>query len=179
VNEINIEENQVCPNCDKETLTTTETKREIPYFGEASLYSLRCHNEYCDFFQADVEALSDKGPLTVTYTITKEDDVNTRVVKSSDATVHIGNIGSIEPGSSSAGYITTVEGVLNRMLSQIQYQEKTSDSQEDIDLARRYIDELEAVLQGEKELTLEIDDPKGNSMIISEDADVSELKQRE
>lgn len=174
--EINIEENQTCPNCSKNTLTTTETVRQIPYFGEASLFSLRCHNEYCDFFQADIEALSEKDPLRVEYVITKEEDINTRVVKSSNATVHIGEVGSIEPGASSAGYITTVEGVLNRMLSQIRYQEKTAETEETIKTAQKHIQKLEAVLNGEEELTLVIEDPKGNSMIISEDAKVTKLE---
>ena len=160
--------NQVCPICKKKTLTLMEDEQEIPYFGKIYLFSMNCSN--CNYHKADVEAAERKDPCKYTFEINGEQDLNVRVVKSSEAIVKLPFIMTIEPGPSSNGYITNVEGILSRVKNAI---ETARDSEEDNNAkkkAKNMLKKLQKVMWGQEKLKLIIEDPSGNSAIISERA---------
>ena len=164
---------QVCPMCRKKTLTLMEEEIEVPYFGKVHLFSMSCSN--CKFHKADVEAEEKKEPSRYTIDIDSEKDMQIRIVKSSEATVKIPHITTIESSGSSEGYITNVEGLLNRVKKQI---EVIRDNEEDPSLkkkAKNMLKKLTKVMWGQEKLKIIIEDPNGNSTIISEKAKKTKL----
>ena len=164
---------QICPMCRKKTLTLLEEEMEVPYFGKVYLYSMSCDN--CKFHKADIESENENEPSKFTIDIDSEKDMKIRLIKSSEATVKIPHITTIEPGSSSEGYITNVEGLLNRVKQQI---ESIRDSEEDVDLkkkAKNMLKKITKVMWGQEKLKIIIEDPSGNSAIVSDKAKKSKL----
>lgn len=164
---------QPCPMCHKETLTLTEDEMEVPYFGKIYVFSMTCDN--CKYHKADVEATEEKEPCKYTLEISSEDDMKIRVVKSSEAVIKIPHISTVEPGPASSGYVTNVEGILNRIKHSI---ETLRDSEEDSDAkkkAKNMLKKLQKVMWGREKIKLIIEDPTGNSAIISDKAVKSKL----
>ncbi len=159
---------QPCPMCRKKSLTLTEQETEVPYFGKLFVFSMNCSE--CKYHKSDVEAGEKKEPAKYAFEVASKEDLNARVVKSSGATVKIPHIGSIEPGPSSEGYVTNVEGILTRIKEQV---ELLRDNEEDEDVrkkAKNLLKKLQRVLWGSEKAKLIISDPSGNSAIISEKA---------
>lgn len=161
-------EGEHCVFCKKNTLTLREAEREIPYFGKIAIFSMTCENEECGYHKADVESLEKNDPVKVSFTVSTEDDLNVRVIKSSFAKITIPRIGSIEPGEASNGYITTVEGVINRIKKQIEIIRDNAEDNTDRKKAKNLLKKLNKTLMGQEELTIKLEDPTGNSAIISE-----------
>ncbi|MBI4450331.1 ZPR1 zinc finger domain-containing protein, partial [Candidatus Woesearchaeota archaeon] len=135
---------------------------------------MTCTN--CKFHKADIEAAEHHEPAKYTLEVSGKPDLNIRVVKSGEATVKIPHVGSIEPGPASEGYITNVEGILNRIKHQI---EVLRDVEEDDDAKRKaknMIKKLQSVLWGQESIKLIVEDPTGNSAIISDKAVKQKLK---
>jgi zinc finger protein len=167
-------EKQPCPMCKKNTLTLTEDEREVPYFGKVYVFSMTCTN--CKYHKADVETVEKQDPCKYSIEVSGEKDMKIRIVKSSEATVKIPHMVSIEPGPASSGYITNVEGILNRIKHQI---EQAKESEEDNDAkkkAKNMLKKLNKVMWGQEKLKIIIEDPSGNSVIISDKAVKSKLK---
>ncbi len=168
-------EHQSCPLCHKKTLTLTEEETDVPFFGRAYLFSMRCSS--CGYFISDIEAEQERDPVKYTLEINNESDMKIRIVKSSNATVRFKELKmSMEPGSSSTGFITNVEGLLERF-KQIIEQERDSNDDEDVrENAKRLLKKIWKIKLGDNNTTLIIEDPGGNSAIISEKAKVEKLK---
>lgn len=170
----NLLKGQQCPICSKKTLTLVEEDMEIPYFGKCYLFSMSCSS--CKFHKADVESDGSKEPCKFVFEIEGEKDMTVRVVKSSEAVIKIPHMISIEPGPASLGFITNIEGLLNRVKDQI---ESTRDSEEDPALkkkAKNMLKKLNKAMWGQEKLKIIIEDPSGNSAIISDKAVKSKLK---
>jgi zinc finger protein len=165
---------QQCPVCGKMTLTLVESERDITYFGKVFLFSMDCSN--CGFFKADVETENSGKPMKITYDITKEDDMKVRVIKSSSATVKIPRITTIEPGAASNGYVTNIEGILNRVKTQIEKVRDEAEDKADRTKAKNLLKKLRKIMWGEESITITIEDPNGNSAIVDEKAVISKGK---
>lgn len=166
-------EGEECPVCGEEKLNLRETERDIPQFGQCFLFSMDCEN--CGYHQADVESVEEKDPCKYTFEITSEDDMGVRVVKSSSAVIKLPYLGSMEPGEASNGYVTNVEGILNRMKKQA---EKIRDSAKDKSVrkkAKKRVKKLTDVMWGKREQKMVIEDKTGNSAIVSDKAEKEEL----
>jgi zinc finger protein len=165
---IDIIEGQPCPMCHKATLVLREMNREIPFFGMCYIFSMDCGS--CDYHMADVEADAGSGkPVKYTLEVEEEKDLSIRVVKSSTATVKVPHLIEITPGPISNGYVTNVEGILNRIKKSIEDQ-KDDDDPAIVKKAKNQLKKIQRVLWGQEKLTLVISDPAGNSAIISEKA---------
>lgn len=164
---------QQCPVCNKKTLTLSESENEVPFFGKLFLFSMNCTN--CKYHKSDVEAAQQKPPVKYVFEVDGKEDLKVRVVKSADAVVKFARVGSIEPGPASNGYVTNIEGLINRMKEQI---EKVRDLEEDADAkkkAKNLLKKLQKVLWGDEKLKITIEDKSGNSAIISEKAKKQKL----
>jgi zinc finger protein len=169
---------ELCPFCNKKTLALLESEMEIPYFGKAYIFSMDCGNPECGYHKADVEsAEEDKEPAKYTLEISSEEDMKIRVVKSSTATVKIPHVGDIQPGDAANGYVTNVEGILMRMKKQVEkFRDDQEAEEEDRNKAKNIVKKLTRVIWGQEKLKLIIEDPNGNSAIISPKAEKSKLK---
>ncbi len=158
-----------CPICHEKTLTLMEAERDIPYFGTCYLFSMSCSN--CQYHKADVEVAERHGPVKQRFTITGEDDLSVRVIKSSTAKLKVGTIGTIEPGEAANGYITNIEGILKRIQHATELLKNAAQDEGDtatVKKAKNRLKKLTRVLWGQEPLTLTLTDPAGNSAIISE-----------
>lgn len=165
---------EVCPICRKKTLTLMEEDTEVPYFGKVFVFSMTCLN--CKYHKADLEAAEKHDPVKYTLEVSAEDDMNIRVVKSSEATIKIPHVMTIAPGPASIGFISNIQGVLERVKSAI---ETMRDGEEDNTVkkkAKNMLKKLQKVMWGQEKLKIIIEDPTGNSAIISEKAVKSKLK---
>ncbi len=165
--------NQPCAFCHEKKMILREAETDIPYFGKAFIFSMDCEN--CKYHKSDVE-LEKKEPVKWTLEVNGGDDMKIRIVKSSEATVKIPHIMNIEPGPASEGYVTNVEGLLNRVKDVLEGAKAAgSEEEEESDdnskgQARKLIKKINRVLWGQEKLKIIIEDPSGNSAVISDKA---------
>ncbi|EKF84677.1 ZPR1 zinc finger domain-containing protein [Methanobacterium formicicum] len=163
-----------CPICNAHQSMEVTTKTEkIPYFGEIMESTLLCSE--CGYKHSDTICIDQKDPVKYTLIVGK-DNLNARVVKSQSTTITIPEIGlKVEPGPQSQGYVSNVEGVLNRFEKAV----KTALSWAEEDHAKKnavqILEDIERVKNGQKEVTLVLEDPFGHSIVMDEMAVKSEL----
>ena len=160
---------ELCPFCNQKTLTLREAERDIPHFGKIYVFSMDCDS--CQYHKADLEVADRHGPVKYTLEINSEEDMKIRVVKSSSATIKIPHLGSIEPGEIANGYVTNVEGILNRLKKQIENIKEESDDKVDVKKAKNLLKKITKIIWGHEKAKMILEDPNGNSAIISEKAE--------
>ena len=167
-----------CPVCKcKNTLEMTSKTEKIPYFGEIMESTILCSE--CGYRHSDTICLEQKEPVRYSLTI-KRDNINTRVVKSQTATVSIPELGlKVEPGPKSQGYVSNVEGVINRFESAIATAMEWAEEENVTENALKILEKIDEIKSGEGSATLIIEDPFGHSIIIHEDAERRKLSQEE
>ena len=169
-------EGELCPFCNEKTLTLMETTRDVPFFGTCHLFSMDCQS--CKYHKADIEAEQAQEPCRYTLDITSEEDLKIRVVKSSNADVKVPYIGDITAGEAANGYITNVEGILNRLKNQIEHLKDAAEEDEERTKAKNLLKKLTRIAWGQEKAKLIIEDPTGNSAIISPKAKKEPLKRK-
>lgn len=174
--EPDVVQGEECPICHQKTLTLTEAEREIPYFGRVYLFSMNCTNPTCKYSVSDVESEEEHDPMQYTLEIKNGEDLNARVIKSSEATVKIGRIASIEPGDASQGFISNVEGVLKRIERSIEIIINSEDDKDVRDKAKKQLKKIRRIMSGFDTVTISVSDPSGNSAIIHENVEKKPLK---
>lgn len=167
-------DNEPCPICREKTLVLTEREEDIPYFGNVYIFSMTCTS--CKFHKADVECTDEKEPARYSLDVASEQDMKVRVVKSSQAVIKVPHVATIEPGIAAQGYVTNVEGIINRIKSQVEALKEDAEDEEAQKKARTLIKKLNRVAWGEEKIKLIIEDPSGNSAIISDKAVVEKLR---
>lgn len=169
-----------CPMC-KETgrLGMLTTEVEVPYFGGGLETTLKC--DKCGFRHADFMILAQKEPLRVTFRARDAEDLSVRVIRSNSGTLRIPEIGFLaEPTPLSESYVSNVEGVLDRakdiLLTAIEFHGEDPQKRALLD---EYLARWDRMHVGAMPFTLEIDDPFGNSAIVSERVEKRALSEDE
>ena len=165
---------ELCPICSQKSLALTEREQEIPYFGKVLLFSMSCSS--CKFHKADLECTDVREPAKYSIEVSGPDDMSIRVVKSSQATVKVPYVADIEPGAASNGYVTNVEGLLQRIKHQVEVIRDTEEDDAAVKKAKNIIKKINRCVWGEEKLKIIIEDPSGNSAIISDKAVVERMK---
>ena len=164
-----------CPFCLKKTLILREEEMDIPHFGKTFVFSMKC--DYCNFNKSDVEAAERKDPVKITFTIEKEEDLKVRVVKSSEASIKVPGLKiDVRPGPASIGFVSNIEGILNNFQKIIEGQRDSTDDDAVRKKAKNLLKKLRKVKWGDAPLKITIEDPSGNSAIISEKTEIKKLK---
>mgnify|MGYP001173669860 FL=1 len=170
-----------CPICKVEGQLAMMTHvDEIPYFGEHTQVTVLCNA--CGWRQTDFIPAEGKKPGASTLIISKPEHMQARVIRSSSCTVRIAELDlEVNPGSASTGYVSNVEGVIDRFMDvivMVTRQAYVEDSEmSDI----KKLQEMHTTLLELKEdsitnpITLELLDPNGHSQIIHGDATLREL----
>ncbi len=158
-----------CPVCRaKQTVEFTSKTENIPYFGEIMESTILCSE--CGYKHSDTICLEQKEPVRFSMLI-KKGNLNARVVKSQTATVSIPELGlKVEPGSKCQGYVSNIEGILNRFEDAVNTAIRFVEDDESKNNGRILLDEIEKVKNGAREVEIIIEDPFGHSTIIHEDA---------
>jgi len=165
-----------CPICGKKTATLVQMEKDIP-FGEKDtklfLFSISCST--CKYHSADVEFAEHNPPVKYTLEVDSEEDMKIRVVKSAEATVKIPHIMTLESSPSAEGYVSNVEGLLNRVKKVIELARDSSEDEKEKKRAKNLLKKLQRVVWGQEKVKIIIEDKTGNSAIISPKVQKSKL----
>ena len=160
-----------CPVCSKDIQYIYQTER-IPYFSEVMLAHASCD---CGFKSVDTMVMGDNDPIRYTLKVEGEDDLGTRVIRSSKGTIEIPEFGIlVEPGPMCEAFISNVEGVLLRILNVVEGIIARSHEETEKTNAVVLKERLELAREGKEPFTLIIQDINGNSGIVSKKAVKSE-----
>ena len=109
----------VCPVCHREGQVAMMTHvDEIPYFGEHTQVTVLCNS--CGWRQTDFIPAEGKKPGACSLKVTKPEHIRARVIRSSSCTVRIVELDlEVKPGTASTGYVSNVEGVIDRFMDVI------------------------------------------------------------
>ncbi|MGB9938020.1 MAG: ZPR1 zinc finger domain-containing protein [Methanobacterium sp.] len=167
-----------CPVCGSTgTVDLISKTEEIPYFGEIMESTIICSN--CGYKHSDTICLEQKEPVRYSMYIRKN-NLNARVVKSQTATVSIPELGlKVEPGTKCQGYVSNIEGILNRFEDAVNTALRFVEDKESKNNALKILEEIEKVKNGEIEVEIIIEDPFGHSTILHEDASSRKLTEEE
>ncbi|MEG9194349.1 MAG: ZPR1 zinc finger domain-containing protein [Candidatus Methanoglobus sp.] len=169
----------LCPICGRELRLIVNTY-EVPFFEKILLTSISCE---CGFKHADSIVLGEKEP--VRYTIrANRGNLFTKVVRSTSGTIRIPELGvTIEPGPASQAFITNLEGVLRRVADIVRVAMKWNEEDEEkVKRCEWILERIDNVIDGDEELTIILEDPFGNSLILSDESfkeRLSELEAKE
>ncbi len=164
---------QHCPICGKNKAILREEEVEIPHFGRVFVLSMDCGD--CGYRKSDLEPAEKKEPCKYTFEVSSDDDLNVKIVKSGDALVKIPHVITMEPGPTSNGYITNVEGLLERVKKIIESSVEGEEDKAVKKKAKNLTKKLNKVLVGREKLKIIIEDSTGHSAIISDKAQKSKL----
>ncbi|HJH31962.1 MAG TPA: ZPR1 zinc finger domain-containing protein [Methanosarcinaceae archaeon] len=173
----NFETLTTCPLCHEDLIIKWKSDN-IPFFGEVMYITALCE---CSFRFADTMILTQKEPVRYEMTIDTVKDLDARVVRSTSGTIRIPELGiDVEPGTVSESYVTNIEGVLDRIQNVVVTASKwVKDDKEKYALSLEILKKLDDVKIGQQKLTVIIEDPLGNSAIISGKAVSKTLTQDE
>ena len=165
-----------CPICGRKSLIYRAEELDLPYFGKCLQTTIICKN--CGFRHADVMMLEVHEPMEYKVKIKEEKDLYIKVVRSTSGTLMIPEIDAkLEPGPLSEAFITNVEGVLNRFVDiLVQLMHDTPEKKDDV---LNILRKIGYIKHGRMEATLIIQDPLGNSAIISEKTEKRKLTEEE
>ncbi len=156
-----------CPVCGDE-LEVTLYSYKVPYFGDVILEAGKCRK--CGFRWSDVGMVSAGKPKRIVVNVNDPEDLNALVIKSARASIRIPELGvEVSPGPAAKGYITTIEGILQRVLDHVPSECFDSRSK-----CFRKVREIEDALRGLKKFRLIIEDPVGRSAVMGRGVKVLE-----
>ncbi len=137
---------------------------EIPHFGDALMFIAVCPS--CGYRYTDVMILSDKKRSRYEMEISSPQDLNVTVVRSSFGSIEIPELGvSVEPRRGES-FISTVEGVLKRVEEVVKMLSRDVKGKKK-KRAEHILKLIEQIKSGNASMKLIIEDPTGNSAIIS------------
>ncbi len=156
---------QQCPSCDNNSVLTSQTEYEVEHFGAVLLSVARCQR--CGYRHSDVIMLANHEAIALTAKISSLDDLNMRVIKSGTATISIPEFGAaITPGPYSEGYISNVEGLLEKIEDALTFMLSTAKGKR-LKKGETMLKKMRMARDSKPRFTLIIKDPLGNSMIVS------------
>lgn len=156
-----------CPSCNTEIEYIYQTEN-IPYFSDILIISASCGT--CGYRFVDTQMLKQGEPVRYALAVENEEDLAIRVVRSMNASLEIPELGvRIDPGPACEGFISNVEGVLDR-IEQVVKSALNWGTGEEKENAAALLERIATIKCGGCPITLIIDDPSGNSAIVSEKA---------
>ncbi|AEH07009.1 ZPR1-related zinc finger protein [Methanothermococcus okinawensis IH1] len=168
-----------CPICGaKNSLKIITNELDIPYFGKVIETTMIC--DKCKYRKSDILPVEVKEPKRFILKICGEEDLNKRVIKSSTGYIKIPELGfEVKPGPASQGYISNVEGVLNRLEDSLKTLIKWTETNEEKKKAEEIMEKIEDIKNGKETATLIIEDPLGHSAIIGDGVKEETLTEEE
>lgn len=152
-----------CPSCGKDMTFIYDTEN-IPYFSDILLISGVCS---CGFKIVDTMILNEREPCMWEMRADSIEDLNARVVRSTSGEIDLPDFGiNIHPGPACDGFVSNVEGVLDRAENVVRGALLSCEGDE-IHCATEILEKITRARAGEFAFTLKITDPSGNSGIVS------------
>lgn len=154
-----------CVNCGSPKFKVSLYIYKAHYVGNILIEHGICLQ--CNYKRADVSTMNSGQPKTIKAVVKSPNELNAVVVKSSTATIIIPELGiEVFPGANAYGYLTTIEGILERVLDVI-----PQDCEERMECVEK-VDLIKKAMKGLVRFTLIIKDPLGRSSIIGDNVEV-------
>ena len=169
-----------CPEClEDDALIMLAMSSEIPYFGEHTQITVIC--ESCGWKHTDFIPSDGEKPGYSSLIVDNTEKCSARVVRSSACTIRIPELDlEVSPGGSSSGFVSNIEGVINRFEDAVGSIIRGSAEDETVlDASLELLEGLRKMKNGESEFLIELLDPRGRSQIIHEEATIRELMENE
>ncbi|ABU82282.1 ZPR1-related zinc finger protein [Ignicoccus hospitalis KIN4/I] len=158
-----------CPVCGKESMKVSIYSYDMPMIGPVIMVVGKCSE--CGYKFVDIRTWESKGDQKIEFKVEDEKDLNTLVLRSSTASLEIPELqAELTPGPASQGFLTTVEGVLQRFKDIIEYLCKDAHDEKEKAECEKRLEVLKEMLEGKRKFTIIIRDPEGHSKIASEKA---------
>ncbi|CAF2318876.1 unnamed protein product [Rotaria sp. Silwood2] len=157
-----------CPSCDSPCDTNMKVT-EIPYFKEIIVMATSC--DVCGHKSNEVKSGTGIAPQGIRYHLIMNDsmDLNRDILVSETSSLSIPDLDfEISSSRSIGGKFTTVEGILTTLKSQLTSVimpfsgGDSHDPNNDENKMTLFINDISAVITGEKFVTIVLDDPAGN-----------------
>ncbi len=150
-----------CPVCDKETYEEKELEYDIPHLGKFKIITGKCNS--CNYKYNSIISLEKGNQKFISKEINKK-TLNDIVVRSPYCKISIPELGlEILPGERCEGFITTIEGVLQRFLNIVEFLEKGSENKMKYkEIKKKLLD----LIEGKSTATIILEDKEGLSKIV-------------
>jgi len=137
-----------------------------------------CGWKHTDFIPAE-----GKKPGACSLNINDSEMLSVRIIRSSSCTVKISELGlEVEPGGATTGYVSNIEGVLNRFEDAIRLMYRQSKASNEEDIVKKcedLFDKINLVKNGEMSTIITLLDPMGHSQILHQEAVSRDLTEEE
>ena len=152
-----------CPNCGRK-LYFIHYRTSISYEEGIEIETYFCEN--CLYRKNTVNQLTSRDHIKLVFRVRSSLDLRVIVYRSPQARIEIPELfADIESGEAATGEITTVEGILQKLLDRLQLFDSEDADPEVIEALR---EKIEGAIRGDNiEFTLVVDDPSGMSRINS------------
>ena len=163
-----------CPTCAREIEYIYQTEN-IPYFSDILIISALCPE--CGFRFTDTQMLKHGEPARFELAVGNPEDLSVRIVRSMSASIEVPELGvRIDPGTKCEGFVSNVEGVLDRidqvLGSVLTWAEDACERERALELKEM----IALAKAGEFPFTVVLEDPSGNSRILSDRAVKTDLE---
>lgn len=125
---------------------------------------------HCGFKQRQVTLLEEHEPSIHSVGVSSVDDLSIRIIRSDTASIRIPELGvEINPGLVADATISNIEAILLDARDKAEFLRDTVETTDARHNAENFLLELGRALEGKKQFTLILEDPRGNSKIIADD----------
>lgn len=157
-----------CPACGGE-IQIVHHRLDIPHFPDLLLVTIAC--DACGYRHADTIILGEGDPVRWWVRVDEPGDLSIRVVRSTTGTIRIPELGlAVEPGAACEGFVTNIEGVLARFEQAVESILANPENDEERTAALQVQEKIAAAREVAFPFTVILEDPTGNSALVSDKA---------
>lgn len=168
----------VCPVCKEDSFTTRMEKLEIAYFDEILQLTYSCDG--CGFRRSDLHITQEKEPKRYRLDVENLEDLSARVVRSATGHFEVPELDiRAEPGQAADSFVTNAEGVLDRCINAIETALRGVEDDEKKRRAEELLRKADRLREVEETWTVIVEDPLGNSAILGDAVEETELTEEE
>ncbi len=166
-----------CPACGGE-IRIVHHRLDIPHFPDILLVAIAC--DACGYRHTDTIILGEGDPVRWTVRVEEPGDLAIRVARSTTGMIEIPELGlKVEPGTACEGFVTNIEGILSRFEQAVETILANPESEDERAAALRMQETIGAAREVAFPFTVILEDPAGNSALVSEKAEKMLLTQGE
>ncbi|MEM5874403.1 MAG: ZPR1 zinc finger domain-containing protein [Candidatus Aenigmatarchaeota archaeon] len=160
-----------CPACKSEKVRNEIAEYDDKFLGKVLINTIICDN--CGFKHSDIFTEEKEEKIEIEIFVESSDDLNSVVVKSSKCSIKIPEMGiEITPGPYSESYITTIEGILERIENFLNEHANLFEKEK----VKELTEKIKKMRSAEEKFHLILKDSTGISKIISQKARVKKIK---
>ena len=157
-----------CPSCDSPCDTNMKVT-QIPYFKEVIVMATTC--DVCGHKSNEIKSATGISPEGIRYHLVMNDpiDLTRDILVSETSSFSIPDLEfEVTSSRTIGGRFTTIEGILTTLKSQLTTivmpfsHGDSHNSNNEQDRMSRFINDISAIIAGEKFVTIVLDDPAGN-----------------